>query len=243
MIAEGPANMMGAVDHGSMQLTGVPSWSLRSGDSQRLYTALFLRDSLGLAPGSDPDVPPRVDPAVPDLSALIDDDTRNKAGIEWMPWWAALAGTEDLLGLPQEKMSPVELERSQRAGFNFFAGVSDFYDLATRPHLQVAFRAVELQAAKWYVAAAAPFRPPHGADPIPWADTRDAAENVAFDRNIPLDEVNGAVIYIPVGQPWWHLIRPHVALCSTAIATDPGQRAAVLRAVLDPHASARFDRT
>jgi hypothetical protein len=70
-----------------MQLAGTTSWRMGTDEPQSLLMALYVRDTSGLRPQVDPDIP-LVEPAVPfgEKRAQVD----SLASAQWADWWQQL---------------------------------------------------------------------------------------------------------------------------------------------------------
>ncbi len=66
-----------------MQRAGQPSWQVAIDEPDDLHLVLFVRDACRLTV----DDPGPLAPQVPDLSGLLDEDARARAGAAWPAWW------------------------------------------------------------------------------------------------------------------------------------------------------------
>jgi len=64
---------------------------------------------------------------------------------------------------------------------------------------------------------------------------KQAAEDVAFDRGVDINDVDGIVLVLAVDGVWSRLLGPGVAICSSAAAADTSSAYALLHAVFTSH--------
>jgi hypothetical protein len=88
-----------------MQLAGTTSWRMATDEPQSLLIALYVRDTSGLRPQVDPDIP-LVEPAVPfgEKRAQVD----SLASAQWADWWQLLL---DGGGFWPDHKSPPDMSR------------------------------------------------------------------------------------------------------------------------------------
>jgi hypothetical protein len=88
-----------------MQLAGTTSWRMGTDEPQTLLIALYVRDTSGLRPQVDPDIP-LVEPAVPfgEKRAPVD----SLASAQWADWWQLIL---DGGGFWPDHKSPPDMSR------------------------------------------------------------------------------------------------------------------------------------
>jgi len=200
-----------------VQLAGPPSWRFEQSGGQLLSRALAVRDACGLpVPGGPAVPPPLVD--VPPPAGDLTPGQRDEAARQWAVWWA------DLVELEARRLAP---ERSAPPGApTWLAGLTaagtppDFAGLADRPELRRAARAT---AEVWHPSVERA-RGAFAAELV-----RQVAEDVAFDRSVPIDRVAGAAVVLDVRGGWWHEVGTGTVLCSRATAQEPRVAHQVLR--------------
>lgn len=217
-----------------MELAGSRSWRFAESLGYLSHVALFVRDAAGLQVPDDPFVPPALAGDVPDRRGVLDDEQRGAAAAQWPGWWRAVVSAEIRLNAGPGDTDPQQWLR-QLAEQDSGAGEGpDFAALANRPELRIAARALFEEAALWVDAG--PRRRPtdaHAAGRFPWSLVRDVAEDVAFDRQVGLDAVQGSVELLAVVGVWWAPAAPGAVLCSVEAAGDPTVTHAVLRAAFE----------
>lgn len=220
-----------------MQFTGSPSWRFAEGGDQLVTVALFVRDAVRLIVPSAGDSPPPLARAVPDRAAVLDEQHRAAAGMQWLSWWRQILGERTRRGDSQHDAS------DQRARFQeIFASMErlvnppTFSSLADRPELQTAVTATFDEACRWESATFDPTAPKHGH--FGWATIKQVAEDVAFDHRVELDAIDGKAIVVDVEGSWWLRIIPGVALCSVQALADPLTTQVVLRDIFESRLAA-----
>ena len=53
-----------------------------------------------------------------------------------------------------------------------------------------------------------------------WTVIKRAVEDVAFDRQVPVDMLDGVLVMLPVEGLWWRRVAPGHALCSAGAASN-----------------------
>lgn len=203
-----------------MQFAGSPPWRFAEGGGQLVAVALFVRDAVGfIVPPADDNPPPLARP-VPDRSAVLEEQDRAIAGRQWLSWWRQILA---------ERTRPDRGERATgdararvqglSAGMEWLANPPTFNSLAGRPELRVAVTATFAEACRWESAAFDPQS--HKCGHFGWATIKQVAEDVAFDRQVSLDAIDGKAVIVDVDGPWWLRIFPGVALCSVQALADP----------------------
>jgi hypothetical protein len=180
--------------------------------------ALFVRDAVGLAVPSSADRPPLVDGPVPDRRDVLSHQARADAAAQWPHWWQRIVEFEFKLGRSHDdEPSPRIRGAHDLARVIADAGTvsdpPDFNALADSPQLRAAVRATYADAAQWQRT-----RQPRPDADVEWSVTKRAAEDVAFDREVPVEKLDAAVIVLPVTGVWSRRTAPGYALCSVAAA-------------------------
>jgi hypothetical protein len=194
------------------------------------HVALFVRDSVGLCVGAAPDVPPALLGGPPDHGAVLPDALRAEAGEQWVSWWRQLLAHEVEAQRPQQVEDQQAWLRTRADQMQAITDPPQFTALADRPALRRAVAATFEEACRW----------PDGGDgsglsaPDPrfeWSLVKQAAEDVAFDRGVDINKVDGAVLVLAVDGVWSHLLGPGVGICSNALAADTSSAYALLHDV------------
>jgi len=220
-----------------MRVAGAPSWRLEEKSSQLCEIALFVRDAAGLPVASD--VPPLTG-VLPDLSTIVDDDTRDATHGQWHEWWRQILEFEfrdrsdvqdnlDNADGRQVHARRLILERQD------ICDPPEFNCLAERPGLRDAARASFDSFTQWNSQRPAPGQDGRPHSPLDWSLMKQVAEDVAFDRHVSLDAVQAKVAVLPVRGTWWRRVAPGAALCSPAAAADPQTAHALLRDAFDSY--------
>jgi hypothetical protein len=199
-----------------VRIAGSASWCLEVSDSELAELALFVRDAVGLGVPTSVDLPPRLDRPVPDRRGMLSDRDSADASEQWMRWWRRIIGFE--FGV---KRSLGTLPAGQRAfelsaAFQTVSDPPEFMALADVPLLRAAIRASFGDAVRWQQGRTVDF-----GDVLGWALTKRAVDDVAFDRQVRVDTLDGALLVLPVSGLWWRRIAPGQLLCSEAAARSP----------------------
>lgn len=214
-----------------MQLAEGGSWRFGHSRGVVLHQALFVRDALELPVAHAREVPPHLVLDVPDLTAALPAERRERAGREWLRWWRALVALE--VGEAADDPGP---GRQPSPGRRAAASGERTPDGADLPGTTVLGGAPDLRAA--VLAAWAPSRrfarePDLLARTDPevfrWEVVRDASEQVAAEHGVPVGALDGAAVVLLVDGPWTFAPRPGVVLCSVAQARDPVEAAVIVR--------------
>jgi hypothetical protein len=177
----------------------------KSYDAVLLDLALYLRDALQLEVAAGPSIPPKLNPSVPDWSALLPTASRPQAAEDWVVWWDGI-----LAGL------------KQRAHVRLSDG-----------SLRQALHQIpDEEFDEWKERAQA--RRPRPDLMFPYDLMSSVAADVAFDRSLPIEQVRGLAVCIAAGGSWWHRPRPQVVVCTYEAALDAGLLPMIMRAVFDP---------
>jgi hypothetical protein len=215
-----------------MQDAGTPSWRWGESGSQLAHVALYLRDSYGLAVPAHLDVPPPLTPAVAPAPAALSERDRDAAGQQWTSWWDEIIDLDvrrreiEVPGNDARARVRALLAERERV-----ADPPDFEALANRPELRRLVAASYEEACRWD-------GPPRRrrSDPatergahFEWDLIRQVAEDVAFDRQVSIDAIDGRALILSVEGLWWTRAAPGAVLCSAAVTTDPVLAQVVLR--------------
>lgn len=66
-----------------------------------------------------------------------------------------------------------------------------------------------------------------------WELTKQVVEDVAFDRQVPLDALRAKITVLRVRGSWWRRVAPGCVLCSPAALAAASTGQALLRDALD----------
>lgn len=215
-----------------MRLAETGSGRLSAGGSQACEWALFVRDAVAL-PDSGSQVPALIG-QLPDLSDALEKDARWVAGGHWEQWWRQVLDFEvqDRLARQDDARARVsEVITQRQAVFD----PPQFDALVDWPALRAAAQASVDSFREWESARRP--RHPNGrpASLLDWSVMKQVAEDVAFDRRVPLESVQARVVVLPVHGVWWRRQAPGVVLCSPAAASDAATSHALLRDAFDSH--------
>lgn len=217
-----------------MRFSQSASWQFREADSQFLHLALYARDAAGLIVAPSADIPPHLAAEPPSSDGLAQVDQQALAGQQWQTWWARLLRhvvseaqrrwTEDIGDLDERLIT---MGRDQEAVFD----PPDFQTLADMPALRTVAVTTFSPGLEWMNRRARPAAqgPKHGA--FPWEAVRNAAENAAAERRVPLSEIKAAVHVLDVEGLWSYLVAPGCAICSSATAANADAARRLLREV------------
>ncbi len=209
-----------------MEQAGALSWRFAESSGQMSHVALFVRDAVRLEVPDNPVVPPALAAEVPDRCSVLDDEQRRAAGRQWTSWWRAVVSDEVRRNAGPGRADPDEWPRAAPLSAGSWP---DFDVLGDRPELRQAVRALFEEGARWADDGPRRRPPAPGASRFPWPLVRDVAEDVAFDRHVGLDAVQGGVELLAVSGVWWTRAAPGAVLCSTGAAADPTTAHAVVR--------------
>ncbi|WP_165372922.1 hypothetical protein [Pengzhenrongella frigida] len=188
------------------------------------HAALYIRDALELKPVVDDVSPPPLSHRPPDRLSVLTEEERDQAGAQWPGWWRAILSLEARTHEPSDRrdfaawLAPMAAERARTVG-----DPPDFDALTGSPTLKKAVVELFREAHNWSDHTRSP---DPGEAYIPWAITRDVAEEVAARHGVSPREVRGVVILLGVEGVWSNVLEPGVVVCSLgclgddAIATD-----------------------
>ena len=182
-----------------MRTAGSRSWRLEVSDSDLAVMALFVRDAVGLEPSSAV-LPPALDSPVADLRDILSDRDRADASVQWLSWWAQI----------------LDVEFDALAAIRAVSDPPEFTVLAHAPQLQAAVRANFDDASRWRRLRTARLEAA-----LEWDAIKQAVDDVAFDRQVPVHACSGTVVVLPVAGQWWRRIAPGQVLCSETAARSP----------------------
>ena len=185
-----------------MRTAGPQSWRLEVSDSDLAVMALFVRDAVGLEPASAVS-PPALDSPVVDLRRILSDRDRADASVQWGSWWAQILDVEFARGI------------DALAALRAVSDPPEFTALAHAPQLQAAVRASFEDASRWRRHRTARLEAA-----LEWDVLKQAVDDVAFDRQVPVHACSGAVVVLPVAGAWWWRIAPGQVLCSETAARN-----------------------
>jgi hypothetical protein len=200
-----------------VQEVGAGSWRLKVTDSDVAERALFVRDALGLTVAPTDDLPPALAGPVPDSRGALSDRDRPAASEQWGQWWRKILDIE--FGV-NRSLEPSPSGRAALEVLGELRTVSDppeFSALAQTPQLRSAVRATFGDALRWQ-RNRHPLRPDAA---LEWSVIKRAVDDVAFDRDVRVDALRGAIVVLPLAVPWWRRVGPGQVLCSELSAHDP----------------------
>lgn len=205
-----------------MQTVGTASWRLSESVSQLLGIALYSRDAAGLVLPDAESPPPLRGPVL--VNSSLDPAERLLGGAQWAEWWHRLVAFEVRSGQPLGDADRRATMRARVEERQRLLDPPDFTSLADRPELRAAVR-------NSFDAAHRLERHTHAASEsthVPWALASEVAEQVAFDRGVPLDAIDAVVLVVDVAGPWWRRVAPGAVLCSPAVGADRQAATAML---------------
>lgn len=186
-----------------MQTAGSQSWRLEVSDSDLAVMALFVRDAVGLV-ATAAVVPPALNSPVADLRGVLSARDGADASVQWLSWWVQILDVEFARG--------VDAQAAVRA----VSDPPEFTVLAHAPQLQAAVQASFDDASRWRRLQTAR---QEGA--FEWDLIKQAVDDVAFDRQVPVHTCSAKVVVLPVMGPRWRRIAPGQVLCSETAARNP----------------------
>jgi len=218
---------------------GTGRWRLTQSVEQLLHIALYTRAVLGLplTAGTPPPLRDAPDP----LPALGHRDPV-PAAAAWEQWWADQVALVALMrGADRPTPAPPapaaapggvgspppvgRVEPDRWAGWTHWrervtygpAGPPDYdgLDELLRPAAVNTWRAADGWTTRHVLG-----RPPDQTE-LGWAVAADAAAAVAFDRDVPLEQVHGLLLPLAVTGIWWAQGSPGILLGSFDAITDP----------------------
>ena len=200
-----------------MRFAGSASWSLSTSVDAMPHAALYIRDALDLKPACD-GAPPPLSHRPPDRRSVLTEEERDQAGAQWPGWWQAILSLEARMHEPSDRRdfaawhAPMAAERARTVG-----DPPDFEALTDRPALKKAVVELFREAHNYSDHTRSP---DPGEAYIPWAITRDVAEEVAARHGVSLNEVRGVVIILGVEGVWSTVLEPGVVVCSLGCLGD-----------------------
>jgi hypothetical protein len=196
---------------------GSGSWRLEVSDSDLADIALFVRDAVALVPPSTGAAPPPLAGTVPDRRAALADGDRDDAAGQWSLWWQRIMEFE--FGVRRSHAEPAQTTpgavRGVLADARAISDPPDFTVLEDSRQLRTAVLASYDDAARWLRS-----RSPRSEAAMDWAVIKQAVEDVAYDRRVPVHTLDGELVMLPVADVWWQRIGPGQALCSVATARN-----------------------
>ena len=213
-----------------MRVDGFHSWRLAvSGADDLSFLALYVREAVRLAPPADSAIPPPLRVTPPDRSEVLTDDERDQASEAWQGWWRDILGYQARLQGPPDDAGDftdwVRFNSAERAAI--IGDVPDFEALSDRPALRRAVTSLFMEA---HAAQCAPRVDGAAGEPqISWAVVREAAEEVSARHRVPIGDVQGVVIVLPVQGTWWCSADAGEVVCSDACLVDDATAGQVVR--------------
>jgi hypothetical protein len=179
-------------------------------------TALFVRDAVGLLVPVAADLPPELNGPVADLSGVLNDRDRADASVQWVSWWRQILEVE--FGVKRGPSQPAEGRRTSEvlAAVRTVSDPPEFTALAHVPQLRAAVRASFDDVSRWQRRRVSRLEAGSGGDVV-----KQAVDDVAFDRGVPVEALSGALVVLPVAGLWWRRIAPGQVLCSEAATSSP----------------------
>lgn len=206
-----------------MQSSRSTSWRFRQGNSQLLHLALFTRDAAGLVIKSSADIPPPLtwDPA--DHGEVINADQRAEAATQWVEWWSRLLAhvVEDAKRSQNESGGEVTERLRLMAEWQDRAfDPPEFQSLANSPALQNAVIATFEEGLEWFNRSGPDVEHVTTSESFDGEVVRNAAENLAAERGVPLGDLRAVIHILDVQGMWSYLVAPGCALCSRSLTGD-----------------------
>ena len=185
-------------------------------DSDLAEMALFVRDAVGLIEPAAADPPPALTGPVADLSGVLNDRDRADASAQWVSWWQQILEVE--FGVKRVPSRPAVGRRASEvvAAVRTVSDPPEFTALAHVPQLREAARASFDDVSRWQRRRVSRLEAGSGGDVV-----KQAVDDVAFDREVPVEALSGALVVLPVAGLWWRRIAPGQALCSEAAMSSP----------------------
>jgi hypothetical protein len=217
-----------------MRFSRSASWHFREADSQFLHVAIYARDAAGLHVPPSADMPPHLAGELPSYNGLAPVRQQILAGQQWRTWWdrllrhvvsdATIHGTEDYANLD-------EMLETMRRDLEDVFDPPDFRALSDLPALRQVVASRFGPGLEWLNRRPGPeaHSATHGA--FAWEAVRDAAEEAAAERGVPLSELKAVVHVLDVEDLWSYLLAPGCALCSSAMAASSDAAIPFLREV------------
>lgn len=197
-----------------VRTVGSASWRLDVFDSDSAELALFVRDAVALAVPPTAGVPPALDDPVADRRYHLSDRDRAEASAQWLPWWEQILelefGLKRSLHRAAEGHAPDVLAEIRKVG-----DAPEFTALAHVPQLRAAVQASFDDMSRWRRRRMSQREAPFEGDVV-----KQAVDDVAFDRQVPVNTLSGALLVLPVVGLWWQRIAPGQVLCSQAATSS-----------------------
>ena len=92
----------------------------------------------------------------------------------------------------------------------------EFTALAHAPQLRAAVRASFNDVSRWRRHRVSRLEAGSNVDVV-----KQAVDDVAFDREVPVEALNGTLVVLPVEGVWWRRIAPGQILCSDTATSSP----------------------
>ena len=195
---------------------GLGSWRLDVSDSDLAEMALFVRDAVGLVVPAAVDLPPALNGPVADRRGVLSDRDRADASVQWVWWWRQILEVE--FGVKRGlRLSAAERRATEAvAAVRSVSDPPEFTALAHAPQLRAAVRASFNDVSRWRRHRVSRLEAGSNVDVV-----KQAVDDVAFDREVPVEALNGTLVVLPVEGVWWRRIAPGQILCSDTATSSP----------------------
>ena len=200
-----------------VRTAGLGSWRLEVSDSDVAELALFVRDAVGLVVPAAGDLPPALNGPVADLSGMLSDRDSPDASRQWVWWWQQILELE--FGVNRGPRLPAGERRASEvvAAVRTVSDPPEFTALADMPQLRAAVRASFDDFSRWRRHRVSRLEAGANVDVV-----KQAVDDVAFDRQVPVEALSGTIVVLPVAGRWWRRIAPGRVLCSDSTTSSPG---------------------
>ena len=171
--------------------------------------ASFVRDAVGLVVPAASGLPPALNGPVAGRRAVLSDPDRADASVQWVPWWQQIL--EVAFGVKRGLRLSAGEERASEvvAAVRSVSDPPEFTALADVPQLRAAVRASFDDFSQWQRHRVSRLEAGSNVDVV-----KQAVDDVAFDREVPVEALNGTIVVLPVTGVWWRRIAPGQILCS-----------------------------
>lgn len=199
-----------------VRTAGPGSWRLDVSDSDVAELALFVKDAVGLVVPAAVD-PPALTGPVTDLSGVLSGRDKADASGQWVWWWQQILEFE--FGVNRGPQLPAGERRASEvaAAVRTVSDPPEFTALADVPQLRAAVRASFDDFSRWRRHDVSRLEAGSNLDVV-----KQAVDDVAFDRKVPVEVLSGTIVVLPVAGLWWRRIAPGRVLCSDTTTSSPG---------------------